>query len=467
MQTLIFCSLITGAIVILLLFFRRKLKSNNWLLALTLLCVWYCLFVNNLNATGEILDYPFLIRTGNITAYLIYPLLYLYIRNIFYPGQQWQKFIWLVFMPAIFYIIDMWPFYFAPAAYKVDIMAQNLANPKQMFTVSEGWLATSGFHFIFRYLWAVFFFALQVNVLYRNRNYDNNLAIDQNRPLYFFLVTITLLFLPLIVPGIFGVLFHLSWYNLTFMNISMAITLLTIAVYMLLSPRVLYGFYPAVNFLRVQQLTEKVTNELLMGNIIENQPETTTAIPEYTLTNDAKSVPYKTDKMINNGEMTDKNRGESLHLLTENTVIPFDTCKEPSLVKIDSGESSHALQNNLKTLPPETIEKMTEMIKEYLNTSKPYRKVGYSIHDLSKDTSIPVYQLSPIINQYFGAHFNNWLNVFRVNYVIELASEPDNKHLTYEALAQKAGFSSRATFISAFKKEKCCTPGMYLKKLSA
>jgi AraC-like DNA-binding protein len=87
--------------------------------------------------------------------------------------------------------------------------------------------------------------------------------------------------------------------------------------------------------------------------------------------------------------------------------------------------------------------------------------MGYSIQDLSNETGIPVYQLSPLINGHFNMNFANWVNRFRIEYLIELV--PENPQLTLEAVSKKAGFISRSTFINAFKKEKGVTPREYFK----
>ena len=105
--------LILGVLVIaILIFFQTKNKNrNNYFLILTLSTVLFSLFVNYLNSTRIILEFPFLIRTGNITAYLIFSFLYIYTRNSFYPGRFWQKKDIFLILPSFFYILDMLPFF--------------------------------------------------------------------------------------------------------------------------------------------------------------------------------------------------------------------------------------------------------------------------------------------------------------------------------------------------------------------
>lgn len=117
MELIIQAGLYVGPVVFMVLFFMSARKNtNNIFLGLSLLCIWGALFINELHNSKRILDYPHLTRTGNIFAYLIYPFLYLYIRNTFYPGKIWQKFDYLLLLPALFYMVDMFPFFFLKSA---------------------------------------------------------------------------------------------------------------------------------------------------------------------------------------------------------------------------------------------------------------------------------------------------------------------------------------------------------------
>jgi len=98
-----------------------------------------------------------------------------------------------------------------------------------------------------------------------------------------------------------------------------------------------------------------------------------------------------------------------------------------------------------------------------MQEQKPFLQQGFTIQDLSNQTSIPVYQLSPLINGHFKMNFSNWVNRFRIEYFIEQV--PENPQLTLEALSKKSGFISRSTFITAFKKEKGVTPREFFKEM--
>jgi AraC-like DNA-binding protein len=107
------------------------------------------------------------------------------------------------------------------------------------------------------------------------------------------------------------------------------------------------------------------------------------------------------------------------------------------------------------------IDEIIQKLESYVKNNKPFLQTGYTIHDLSKEIEIPVYQLSYAINHVYDMHFSNWLNHQRIEYFLQTAG--DKHHMTLEAMAREAGFSNRITFINAFKKEKGITPGQYLK----
>nr|WP_214460626.1 AraC family transcriptional regulator [Flavihumibacter fluvii] len=386
-------ALIVGIIVILiLLFYGAKNNRNNLVLAVSVGTIWLCLAVSHLNATAEILLFPALMRTGNIFVYLVIPFLYIFSRNTFYPGRLWRPLDWLFLLPAIIYIVDLMPFFFSDSTYKVAVMKANLADRPRMFNVTEGWIAIKGFHFIFRYIWSVAIFALQARLIYKNRHIKFDRSETGNNKLFLFILTYTAFHIPLIVPGIFGVIFHLKWYNFHYIIVNLSIAILSLTLFILFSPSVLYGFLPRPLF--------------------ESVPEANTA-------------------------------------MVEDVTI---------LGQRDSE------QQEKKFLDTTEIAEIIARVESYIRENKPYLNPRYNIHDLSRDTKIPVYQLSPIINQHFNTNFNNWINTYRVNQFVKLCEEPKNFGLTIDALATDAGFANRATLTTAFKKEKNQTPGLYLKQ---
>jgi AraC-like DNA-binding protein len=122
------------------------------------------------------------------------------------------------------------------------------------------------------------------------------------------------------------------------------------------------------------------------------------------------------------------------------------------------------VENNVTNLYPE-IPLELEIVIELMDKEKPFCKQGFTIQDLSNLAGIPIHQISPLINGHFKMNFSSWINSHRIEYFLEHAME--NQHMTLEARAREAGFTSRSSFIGAFKKEKGVTPREYRKKLKS
>lgn len=391
-----------GIAVILVLCWFTARNRNNIFLGLTLLATWYALLASYFNYTGEWLQYPQLVGTGNLAGYLIYPFLYLYIRNTFNPQQFFTWKDGWVFSAALLYMADMSSYFFAPVAEKIAAWQHVLSDPNIIIKLVPGAFMPAAFHFVFRFAWSFLFYVLQWRVLIKNRMWLLAAAPKKQRIACSFNLMLLLLFFPLVVPGLVGVIFRASWFFGNYINIMLAVTLVIAALYILLSPSVLYGFYTPEPF-----------------------------------------SPGKT---------------ESARLLIDSVVY-----KAPENINVPEDERM-VIDVPEKRLAAEKVSSIKLIIENYLQQTPAYTNPGYSINGLSKETGVPVYQLSLFINNYYGCNFSNWTNKLRVEYFLKLTEDSVNKNLTLEALAQKAGFKSRVTFINAFKKEKGLTPTTYLKQ---
>ncbi|WP_338221509.1 helix-turn-helix domain-containing protein [Algoriphagus sp. oki45] len=111
--------------------------------------------------------------------------------------------------------------------------------------------------------------------------------------------------------------------------------------------------------------------------------------------------------------------------------------------------------------------KIYQNLEKHILSNKSFQQIGFTIHMLAQETDIPAYKISTIINGIAKTNFNSWLNIYRVNFFIQLIESGEGEKYTLDSLSQQCGFSSRTTLINSFKKQTGNTPGNYLRSLKS
>lgn len=93
---------------------------------------------------------------------------------------------------------------------------------------------------------------------------------------------------------------------------------------------------------------------------------------------------------------------------------------------------------------------------------KYYKNPNLNIRTLSNELQMPYNELSIRINQEYKQNFNEFINSFRIQEVVDALQTQQHQSYTIMGLAQKAGFKSASAFYAAFKKEKGTTPTLYI-----
>lgn len=87
----------------------------------------------------------------------------------------------------------------------------------------------------------------------------------------------------------------------------------------------------------------------------------------------------------------------------------------------------------------------------------------FDLNELAKRSNLTLYECSRIINKSQNISVRDWVNKYRIEYYIETFPKK-SPTLTVDAIALEAGFSSRATFYRAFKKEKTMMPSDFFRQ---
>jgi AraC-like DNA-binding protein len=101
------------------------------------------------------------------------------------------------------------------------------------------------------------------------------------------------------------------------------------------------------------------------------------------------------------------------------------------------------------------------MLLDYVIKNKPYLNSELNLRQLAEETGIPSHQLSMLLSIYLNQNFYSFINGFRIEEAKRLLAEEDGTRFNIIEVAYEAGFNSKTTFNTAFKKSEGLTPSEY------
>ena len=116
------------------------------------------------------------------------------------------------------------------------------------------------------------------------------------------------------------------------------------------------------------------------------------------------------------------------------------------------------------SLSQEKMDELKERISELLNNEEWVCDSEISLTRAANDLGINTSYLSRAINERFGMSFSSLLNEYRISIATRRMSNGSKfATQTIESIAYSVGYSSRSSFITAFKKINGMTPSEYMK----
>lgn len=148
-----------------------------------------------------------------------------------------------------------------------------------------------------------------------------------------------------------------------------------------------------------------------------------------------------------------------------------DKSKEEVVKEINEAEIIETLkipdeQPSLKTQPaadPKATETANKIVA-LLEKEKIYQEPELTIKNMADKIEIPYYQVSQAINDVLNKNFYDLVNGYRVEEAKRLLLHPDNRNYTILSVGFEAGFNSKTTFNTVFKKFTGLTPTEYRNK---
>ena len=115
-------------------------------------------------------------------------------------------------------------------------------------------------------------------------------------------------------------------------------------------------------------------------------------------------------------------------------------------------------------LTAEKAEAFHRTLLRLMDEKRPYADPDLTLAGLADMLGVTAHNLSEVINTRTGQTFFDFVNKYRVEKVIEEMKKPDKSHLKLLALAFEAGFNSKSSFNSIFKRVTGKTPSDFRKQ---
>ncbi len=290
--------------------------------------------------TGLTFQMPHLYRTANIFGWLIMPVSYLYVRSVLQQRSP-GKLDLLHAVPAVFYIIDMLPFFVLPGPEKAAALRQTFGDMNVLLSFSEAWITPPYFHIVARNIQYAVYWLLQVwllRKLYRIK--ERRIFFRENREwLRFVYIFIGFQFL-FIFPVFFVFIFDFSQSIWLVSEVSIALSMVFSAFVLFFRPEMLYGIQGVIEYPEqendeaeaptyldsqtVQELKEKL-NDLMD----REQPYLNSGYSLGGLSRDLDIPSYKMTDLLNKGVGLNFNDCINQHRI--------NYCRK----KLESGEWNH------------------------------------------------------------------------------------------------------------------------------
>lgn len=133
---------------------------------------------------------------------------------------------------------------------------------------------------------------------------------------------------------------------------------------------------------------------------------------------------------------------------------------EQQLSELEEKEKiSFEKQRTQKTVLSEyRIAELVSKIKMLMDREKLYQETELTLNELARKLNCPTYHVSLAINEGLKKSFNDLINGYRIEEAKRLLLNPQNRHYTILSIGFEAGFNSKTTFNTVFKKFTGQTP---------
>lgn len=141
--------------------------------------------------------------------------------------------------------------------------------------------------------------------------------------------------------------------------------------------------------------------------------------------------------------------------------IAYFALRQPAVLRLPQT----SVKRRQKKLDKQSeLEEAQRRLSAAVNQHKPYLDQTMTLNKLADIADIKSHILSRLINERYGVNFAEFINAHRIEEFQRLVRDPEKQQLTILALAYEAGFNSKTTFNTVFKKHTGVTPRAWIKQ---
>lgn len=149
--------------------------------------------------------------------------------------------------------------------------------------------------------------------------------------------------------------------------------------------------------------------------------------------------------------------------------ISYRTFQQPAIIlnkpDIEKNPVTLSAKHPISSEEKSKLNQLGEQLIELLEGEKVYLNAELTQPELAAKMGITRHELSKVLNDILNKSFYDLINEYRVKECQKLMADPKYAHYTLLAIALEAGFSSKTTFNTFFKKTTGQTPSQFKKSL--
>ena len=136
-----------------------------------------------------------------------------------------------------------------------------------------------------------------------------------------------------------------------------------------------------------------------------------------------------------------------------------------NLKGIFTGVNKHGgnTKNSLKLVD----ETKLNLLKKHMEVAQPFLNPSLNLKELAKQIDLPPRELSGIINQGTEQSFFDFINSYRIQFAKDKIQHTKDDKMTILEVMYAAGFNSKSSFNTAFKKHTNLTPTQWKKSTNS